>query len=48
MPSEVATSHLHNQPALRFIVEGKGAFTTVDDERTPMHSGDFILTPQWR
>lgn len=45
---EVAPSHRHNQSALRFIVEGKGAFTAVDGERTPMHTGDFILTPQWR
>ena len=48
MPGEVAPSHRHNQSALRFIVEGKGAFTAVDGERTKMHEGDFILTPQWR
>lgn len=48
LPGEVAPSHRHNQSALRFIVEGKGAFTAVDGERTPMHTGDFILTPQWR
>ncbi len=48
MPGEVAPSHRHNQSALRFIVEGKGAFTAVDGERTQMHEGDFILTPQWR
>ena len=48
MPGEVAPSHRHNQSALRFIVEGKGAFTAVDGERTPMNEGDFILTPQWR
>lgn len=47
MPGEVAPSHRHNQSALRFIVEGKGAFTAVDGERTQMHEGDFILTPQW-
>lgn len=46
MPGEVAPSHRHNQSALRFIVEGKGAFTAVDGERTQMHEGDFILTPQ--
>lgn len=50
MPGEVAPSHRHNQSALRFIVEGKGAFTAVDGESTPMNSGDFILTPRirWR
>ena len=35
-------------PALRFVVEGEGAFTAVDGERTAMRAGDFILTPQWR
>ncbi|HIF4662311.1 TPA: gentisate 1,2-dioxygenase [Citrobacter koseri] len=48
LPGEVAPSHRHNQSALRFIVEGQGAFTAVDGERTQMHPGDFILTPQWR
>ncbi|WJV62984.1 gentisate 1,2-dioxygenase [Pectobacteriaceae bacterium CE70] len=47
MPGEVAPSHRHTQSALRFIVEGQGAFTAVDGERTMMHPGDFILTPQW-
>lgn len=48
LPGEVAPSHRHNQSALRFIIEGSGAFTAVDGERTQMHPGDFILTPQWR
>ena len=48
LPGEVAPSHRHTQSALRFIVEGKGAFTAVDGERTTMHEGDFILTPPWR
>ncbi|QLR43327.1 gentisate 1,2-dioxygenase [Enterobacter sp. RHBSTW-00994] len=47
LPGEVAPSHRHNQAALRFIVEGKGAFTAVDGERTQMCVGDLILTPQW-
>ena len=44
----MAPSHRHNQSALRFVVEGEGAFTAVDGERTAMRAGDFILTPQWR
>jgi gentisate 1,2-dioxygenase len=36
MPGEVAPSHRHNQSALRFVVEGHGAFTAVDGERTAM------------
>ena len=33
--------------SLRFIVDGKGAYTTVGGERTTMHPGDFIITPSW-
>jgi gentisate 1,2-dioxygenase len=47
LPGEIAPSHRHTQSALRFIVEGKGAFTAVDGERTTMHEGDFIITPSW-
>ncbi|MBK7549263.1 MAG: gentisate 1,2-dioxygenase [Rhodoferax sp.] len=46
-PGEVAPSHRHTQSALRFIVEGQGAYTAVDGERTTMHPGDFIITPSW-
>lgn len=47
LPGEVAPSHRHTQSALRFIVEGSGAWTAVDGERTTMHPGDFIITPSW-
>ena len=47
LPGEVAPSHRHTQSALRFIVEGQGAYTAVDGERTTMHPGDFIITPSW-
>ena len=47
LPGEVAPSHRHTQSALRFIVEGNGAYTAVDGERTTMHPGDFIITPSW-
>ena len=46
-PGEVAPTHRHSASALRFIVEGSGAYTAVDGERTTMHPGDFILTPSW-
>jgi len=45
MPGEVAPTHRHTQTALRFVVEGEGAYTAVDGERTTMHPGDFIITP---
>jgi gentisate 1,2-dioxygenase len=47
LPGEVAPSHRHTQSALRFIVEGSGAYTAVDGERTTMKPGDFIITPSW-
>jgi len=47
LPGEIAPSHRHTQSALRFIVEGSGAYTAVDGERTVMHPGDFIITPSW-
>jgi gentisate 1,2-dioxygenase len=33
--------------ALRFVVEGSGAYTAVDGERATMRPGDFIITPSW-
>ncbi len=47
LPHEVAPAHRHTQSALRFVVSGRGAYTTVDGERTSMHPGDFIITPSW-
>jgi gentisate 1,2-dioxygenase len=47
LPGEIAPSHRHTQSALRFVVEGTGAYTAVDGERTTMHPGDFIITPSW-
>ncbi len=47
LPGEVAPSHRHTQSALRFVVEGHGAYTAVDGERTHMRPGDFIITPSW-
>ena len=47
LPGEVAPSHRHTQSALRFVVEGRGAYTAVDGERTRMSPGDFIITPSW-
>jgi gentisate 1,2-dioxygenase len=47
LPGEVAPSHRHTQSALRFVVDGAGAYTSVDGERTVMQPGDFIITPHW-
>jgi gentisate 1,2-dioxygenase len=47
MPGEIAPAHRHSQSALRFIIEGHGAYTAVDGERTLMEPGDFVITPSW-
>jgi gentisate 1,2-dioxygenase len=47
LPGETAPVHRHAASALRFVVEGRVAFTAVEGERTTMHPGDFILTPSW-
>jgi gentisate 1,2-dioxygenase len=47
LPGETAPVHRHAASALRFVIEGTGAFTAVEGERTTMHPGDFILTPSW-
>ena len=47
MPGEVAPAHRHSQSALRFVVDGAGAHTAVNGERTLMYPGDFVITPPW-
>jgi gentisate 1,2-dioxygenase len=45
LPGEVAPAHRHSPSALRFIMEGEGAYTAVSGEKSYMHRGDFIITP---
>jgi gentisate 1,2-dioxygenase len=45
LPGEWAPSHRHTPNAVRMIVEGEGAYTTIDGEKCPMQRGDLILTP---
>ncbi len=45
MPGEIAPCHRHSPAALRFIVEGTGAYTAIDGEKAYMEPGDLILTP---
>jgi gentisate 1,2-dioxygenase len=46
-PGEVAPAHRHTQSALRFVLEGHGAYTSVDGQRHYMSPGDLVLTPAW-
>jgi gentisate 1,2-dioxygenase len=49
LPGEIAPAHRHTQCALRFVIEGEGAYTSVDGEKAVMHPFDLVLTPggQW-
>src|SRR5688572_17800866 len=46
-PGEVAECHRHTSSAARFVVMGRGAYTTVEGERLYMSPGDLVLTPGW-
>ncbi|HEX7233049.1 MAG TPA: cupin domain-containing protein [Candidatus Binatia bacterium] len=45
-PGENARAHRHTPAALRFVIEGNGAYTTVDGQQCVMEPGDLILTPK--
>ncbi len=45
LPGETAPNHRHTPNAVRIIVEGEGAYTTVAGEPCRMERGDLILTP---
>ena len=49
LPGEWAPAHRHTPNAVRVIVEGEAAYTTVNGEKCVMQRGDLILTPsgQW-
>lgn len=45
-PGENARAHRHTPSALRFVVQGNGAYTTVNGQQCVMEPGDLILTPK--
>jgi len=45
LPGEIAPSHRHSAHAMRLILDAKGSYSIVDGEKTPMESGDIVLTP---
>ena len=47
LPGEVAGAHRHQANAMRFIMEGTGARSTVNGENYPFGEGDLVLTPNW-
>jgi len=44
-PGEFTSAHRHQASALRFIMEGRGAYTVVDGERLALGARDLVLTP---
>ena len=47
LPGEIAPAHRHAASAIRFVLDGEGAYTAVEGEKSMMAPGDFILTPNW-
>ena len=47
LPGETARAHRHALQAIRFVMQGSGAVTSVNDHACPMAEGDLILTPAW-
>ena len=45
LPGEVAPAHRHTPNAIRFMLGGEGAYTTVEGDRCVMRRGDLVLTP---
>lgn len=44
-PGESASAHWHSSSALRFIMEGRGAYTIVNGHKMTLGANDFVLTP---
>ena len=47
LPGEVAPAHRHVASAIRFVLDGEGAYTAVEGEKTIMSPGDFVITANW-
>jgi gentisate 1,2-dioxygenase len=47
MPGEVAPAHRHAASAIRFVLDGEGAYTAVEGEKAFMAPGDFVITANW-
>lgn len=47
LPGETAAAHRHANTALRFVVQGGGAYTTSNGEPMVMEPGDLLIQPNW-
>ena len=47
LPGENAPAHRHTPTAIRWVLHGEGAYTTVEGDKCYMERGDLVLTPSW-
>src|SRR5919197_1395117 len=47
LPGEIAPAHRHVSSAIRFVLDGEGAYTAVEGEKAFMSPGDFVITANW-
>lgn len=45
LPGEVAPAHRHTPNAIRFMLRGEGAYTTIEGDKFTMRRGDLVVTP---
>jgi gentisate 1,2-dioxygenase len=45
LPGEVAPAHRHTPSAIRFMLHGEGAYTTIEGDKFVMRRGDLVITP---
>ena len=45
LPGEIAPAHRHTPNAIRFMLQGEGAYTTIEGDRFVMRRGDLVVTP---
>jgi gentisate 1,2-dioxygenase len=44
---EIAPAHRHSAQAVRFMIDGRGAYSTVQGDKVYLERGDFAINPPW-
>jgi gentisate 1,2-dioxygenase len=44
---EVTPAHRHSAQAVRFVIDGRGAYSTVQGDKVYLERGDFAINPPW-
>src|SRR6202165_1103890 len=47
LPGEIAPAHRHVSSAIRFVLDGEGAYTAVEGEKAVMSPGAFVIPANW-